>query len=451
MVCATSRSECKTIVIDYSSKNLKLGFAGDGSPLRVYPHKMPYPLHGKFDPSCLHDAFSRPFDYPRKGMCLRDVIKDGEINDFDALKCLIEELMQKEYQSDTKQCNFIICEPNRKIKNSNKKSGQFFFDEISAKAIFFAESACLSSFSQAKTSSLVLDASMSGSVCVPVYEGSTMREQLHRSPLGFDYISQECKKLFDELKLDYEPQDIRNFKKIHPEVFIDDSFYNQNFQTELYSFCDIVLEFAPKSLNHYTGALPSINHLLHSLSNPKLSTGVQTPLPSSKSEIDSKVEYAFPNRTCTHTFGIERFKIPEAIFDPSSIQNSQRAHSYSSALGLTPLIMNTINLCKPVLKNVLVNNFAVFGETSLLRGFYTRLASELNSAVGFKMLSTKPRRLNSNSLASTFDENLSPGDYTFDDIRNAAWVGGSIIGSFDEIDCLYTTIEDFKENGAEKF
>ena len=79
-----------------------------------------------------------------------------------------------------------------------------------------------------------------------------MREQLHRSPLGFDYISQECKKLFDELKLDYEPQDIRNFKKIHPEVFIDDSFYNQNFQTELYSFCDIVLEFAPKSLNHYT-------------------------------------------------------------------------------------------------------------------------------------------------------------------------------------------------------
>lgn len=63
-----------------------------------------------------------------------------------------------------------------------------------------------------------------------------------------------------------------------------------------------------------------------------------------------RIPYEFPNGYNTD-FGEERFRIPEALFNPSILKGVQP----NSMLDVVHLITNSINMCDAELRSVIIN------------------------------------------------------------------------------------------------
>jgi len=191
----------------------------------------------------------------------------------------------------------------------------------------------------------------------------------------------------------------------------------------------IRIPLAGLSINNYLQkVLKDHSHFFHGSSGRDLCRTIKEehafiiPEPNMASKYQCEpIDYVFPDNM-SFKLGDERFKCTELLFSPKL--NDIQCESVSE------IVFESIMRCDLQLRSLLFSNIHIVGGTTLCTGFAQRLQNELLA------LSKKEKVEYPISIVS------SPNRL------NAAWVGGSIVGSLDLFQQMAVAAEEFKELGA---
>merc|ERR1712168_512840 len=124
-------------------------------------------------------------------------------------------------------------------------------------------------------------------------------------------------------------------------------------------------------------------------------------------------------------FGQERFKIPEALFDPSGL----RVPGGGAMLGAAHVVTTSVGMCDIDLRPSLYGSVVVTGGNTLIQGFTERLSRDLSvktpSQMRFKLIA-----VNGNQ-----------------ERRHGSWIGGSILASLGSFQQMWISKHEYEENG----
>lgn len=131
--------------------------------------------------------------------------------------------------------------------------------------------------------------------------------------------------------------------------------------------------------------------------------------------------YEFPSGY-NHGFLAERFRIPEALFQPKEYAAS------ASFLSLSELIGKSVQAADPDIRSLLTGNIVLHGGTSLLHGLADRLSAEL-------VQSLPALKVKLFSANSSYERKYAP------------WIGGSILASLSTFQQLWISKAEYDEHG----
>ena len=118
------------------------------------------------------------------------------------------------------------------------------------------------------------------------------------------------------------------------------------------------------------------------------------------------------------TIGNERFRCPEALFQPSFLG--------MEANGVHETCYNSIMKCDVDIRKDLYGNIVLSGGTSMFRGINTRLEKEMSL---FAPPTTKSKA-------------IAPPERKY-----SVWIGGSILALLSTFQNMWVTKEEFEESG----
>ncbi len=161
-----------------------------------------------------------------------------------------------------------------------------------------------SRFASNRTSGLVLDCGAIHTTAVPIHDGYVLHKAVAQSPLGGEFILSKCRQLLEEqLNFDVvpyymvkskeavKPGEPAKYVKRAESINLTDTYKRFMLKETMLDFASHVLQVSDTSYNESEKAL----------------------LP--------RIPYEFPNGFNTD-FGEERFRIPEALFNPSILKAS---------------------------------------------------------------------------------------------------------------------------------
>ncbi|PPR07737.1 hypothetical protein CVT24_003735 [Panaeolus cyanescens] len=137
-------------------------------------------------------------------------------------------------------------------------------------------------------------------------------------------------------------------------------------------------------------------------------------------ESENEASYTLPDGQ-TVTLGSERYRIPEALFQPEL--------AGIASIGVHNMIRDCISKCDPELHDILCRRVVVAGGTSMLPGFIDRLQKELSDSLPAET----PTKM----------KLIAP-----EDRQNSTWIGGSILASLSTFQNLWCTRAEYDEVGA---
>eukprot|EP00744_Colponema_vietnamica_P017544 GILI01024659.1.p1 GENE.GILI01024659.1~~GILI01024659.1.p1 ORF type:complete len:179 (-),score=55.18 GILI01024659.1:167-703(-) len=151
--------------------------------------------------------------------------------------------------------------------------------------------------------------------------------------------------------------------------------------------------------------------------------------PFSESQVSSAppVTYELPDTT-TLELTVDRFSVPEALFNPTTL--IQTVGCDSSFPGLAQAIADTISKADVDIRRELYANIIVTGGSSLFTGLPDRLQKEL--------LEVAPANVKVKLIALNSSTERKFG----------AWIGGSILGSLGSFQQMWMSRQEYQEHGA---
>ena len=182
-----------------------------------------------------------------------------------------------------------------------------------------------------------------------------MSYSIVKSPLAGDFISMQCRELFQEMAIDIIPpymiaakEPVRegappNWKKKEKLPQVSKSWHN-------YMCNEVIQDFQASVLQ---------------VSDSPYDEQVAAQMPT--------VHYEMPNGYNTD-YGAERLRIPEGLFDPSNVKGL----SGNTMLGVGHVVTTSIGMCDIDIRPGLYGSVIVTGGNTLLQGFTDRLNRELS-------------------------------------------------------------------------
>ncbi|ELK13631.1 Actin-like protein 6A [Pteropus alecto] len=147
-------------------------------------------------------------------------------------------------------------------------------------------------FANGRSTGLILDSGATHTTAIPVHDGYVLQQGIVKSPLAGDFITMQCRELFQEMNIE-----------LIPPYMIASKCVIQDFQAS-------VLQVSDSTYDEQVAA--------------------QMPT----------VHYEFPNGyNCD--FGAERLKIPEGLFDPSNVKGL----SGNTMLGVSHVVTTSVGMC----------------------------------------------------------------------------------------------------------
>nr|XP_054757650.1 actin-like protein 6B [Lytechinus pictus] len=142
--------------------------------------------------------------------------------------------------------------------------------------------------------------------------------------------------------------------------------------------------------------------------------------------------YEFPNGY-NREFGVERYRIPEKLFDTSLVKGADG----NSMLSMSHVVTTSVGLCDVDIRGALFSNVIVTGGNSLLRGFTDRLHRDLQSKIPANM---KLKLIYSSTSSS--EKRFSSTERRF-----SSWIGGSILASLGTFQQMWISKQEYEEQG----
>eukprot|EP00928_Gymnodinium_smaydae_P001718 TRINITY_DN10616_c1_g1_i1.p1 TRINITY_DN10616_c1_g1~~TRINITY_DN10616_c1_g1_i1.p1 ORF type:complete len:531 (+),score=85.27 TRINITY_DN10616_c1_g1_i1:32-1594(+) len=357
-----------TLVFENASSMIRAGFAGEDAPRAVFPTVVGHSrAHIPVDRAYVGDEARRY----RGALNLNFPIESGVVVKWDDMETIWHHLFFNELRVAPEEHPVLITEAPLSPKANREQVMKIMFETFSVPAMFIAIQSVLALFASGRTTGIVVDCGESVSRIVPVQDGYALMHAIHCQNLGGVQLTEFMMKMFAErghnLITAAEREVVCQIKE---------------------KSCYIPLDFDAEMEKVATE-----------------SSGIHK-------------DYRLPNGRII-TVGSERFRCPEALFQPFYIGDE--------LIGIHDATFQSIMKCDVAVRDDLFKNVVLSGGTTFFTGMVERLTKEI--------LALAP--------SGQAVHVIVPLERMY-----AAWHGGSMLASSSSFQSLWVTQEEYNKSGA---
>ncbi|KAJ5076013.1 actin-7-related [Anaeramoeba ignava] len=360
----------KTIVIDNGSRYTKAGFAGDDLPRSVFETVIGKPINPRiFIGSEKKEYYIGDEARSKMGILrLRYPIENGTVSNWDEMSKIWKFIFEEELRVESEEYSVLLSEKSFNPKSNREKAMEIMFEEFKVPGFCLVNSGVLSLYSTGRTTGVVVEIGDSVLQSIPIYEGFSLNHSINTIFLGGRDLN------------DY-------FIKILCERFslITDGSYRDGYREIKEKVCYVALDFEKEM----------------DVSN----------------QPNVEKDYEFSQGEIV-TFGNERFRCPEVLFQPSFLGMEQP--------GVHEMIYNSIIHSDLDNQSEFFRNIVLSGGSTLFPGIKERIQKDVSDLV--------PKNVEVKVIA--------PSEREY-----AVWIGGSILGSIFDFEKMKVSKNEYLEFG----
>jgi actin len=358
------------VVIDNGSGNIKAGVAGDDAPRSVFPSVVAYPKYEETMVGMGHkeSLVGDEAQGMRGVMKLNYPIDHGIVTNWDDMEKIWSHTFTSELRVNPEEHPVMLTEAPANPKANREKMTQIMFESFNVPKLYISIQAVLSLYASGRTTGLVVDSGDGVTHTVPIYEGYALPHAVKRIDLAGRDLTDWMMKLLTE-RGEFRPSTSAE-REITRDIKEKLAYVAENFAAEM-------------------------KKDVKTLEKP----------------------YQLPDGN-TITIGNERFRCPEALFDPKMIGvESDGIHEAS---------FQTIQDCDIDIRTDLYENVVISGGTTMFEGLSDRLQAEIQT-----------------KAPSTVTVEVEASE----ERKYSVWVGGSILSSLSTFQNMWITREEYDESG----
>jgi actin, other eukaryote len=359
------------IVIDNGTGMCKAGFASEDAPRAVFPCIIGSPKHPDvmLDMEQYEDYVGDAALAMRGVLHIRYPIHHGIVTNWMDMEKIWHYNFYNELRVEPEEHPVLLTEAPLNPKANREKMTQIMFENFGVPAMYVSIQAILSLYSAGRTTGCIFDSGDGVSHIVPVYDGYCLPHAVSRIDIAGRDLTDYMGKILSERGYGFantaEREIVREIKEKVAYVALD-------FDAEM-----------QKSIE--------------------------------SSELD--VFYTLPDENVI-TIGNERFRCPEALFQPSLLGKECN--------GIHIQTFETIMKCDIDLRKDLFNNIVLSGGTTMYQGLTERMTKELEAltpdAMTIRVIAPPERKY-------------------------SVWIGGSILASLNTFQTNWITKDEYYESG----
>ncbi|XP_026710765.1 actin-like protein 6A [Athene cunicularia] len=417
----TAFHEVGALVFDIGSYTVRAGYAGEDCPKVDFPTAIGVVLERDNGSTLMEIDGDKgkqggPTYYidtnalrvPRENMEAISPLKNGMIEDWDSFQAILDHTYKMHIKSEASLHPVLMSEAPWNTRAKREKLTELMFEHYNIPAFFLCKTAVLTAFANGRSTGLILDSGATHTTAIPVHDGYVLQQGIVKSPLAGDFITMQCRELFQEMNIEIIPpymiaskEAVRegspaNWKRKEKLPQVTRSWHNYMCNCVIQDFQASVLQVSDSTYDEQVAA--------------------QMPT----------VHYEFPNGyNCD--FGAERLKIPEGLFDPSNVKGL----SGNTMLGVSHVVTTSVGMCDIDIRPGLYGSVIVAGGNTLIQSFTDRLNRELSQKTPPSM------RLKLIANNTTVERRFS------------SWIGGSILASLGTFQQMWISKQEYEEGGKQ--